>query len=119
VLLRVSLSFLLGAEAESVWLTIWKLLVLVEFRLTAVSSLGTGLFGGCNSDTGRLLEVLESVLVLEICLREAASLVFSSEACRTFTLTRPRLEIGSRVITRGFGTDMWPMSIESWNFMCR
>ena len=84
----------------------WKLLVLVEFRLAAVSSLGAGLCGGCISDIGRLLRVLESVLVLENCIREVASLVFSSDACRTFTLTRPRFEIGSKDITRGFGIEM-------------
>jgi hypothetical protein len=93
--------------------------VLVEFRLTVVSSLGAGLSGGCIWDIGRLLWVLESVLVLENCVREVASLVFSSDACRTFTLTRPRFAIGSKVITRGFGIEMLLMSIESLNFMCR
>jgi hypothetical protein len=93
--------------------------VLVEFRLTAVSSLGAGLCGGCISDIGRLLWVLELVLVLENCIREAVSLVFSSDACRTFTLTRPRFEIGSKDITRGFGIGTWLMSIESLNFMGR
>ena len=55
VLLRQSLSFLLGTEVESIVLTIWKLLVLVELRLAVVSSLGAGLFGGGVSGTCRLL----------------------------------------------------------------
>lgn len=82
----------------------WKLRVLFEVWLTAVSSLGAGLSGDGPIGCCRwLLLVLESVLVLEICTRTFSSRVFSSELGLTLTFIRPRFEMGSNEMTRGFG----------------
>ncbi len=105
MLLRASLFFLLAVSPVEGGTTIWKLRVLLEFWLTAVVSLGAGLLGDCISGCGRLLYVLESVLVLEICARAVPSRVFSSDPGRTLCLTRPRLEIGSKEMTRGLGIE--------------
>ena len=93
-----------------------KLWVLAEFRLAAVASLGVGLVGGGTIELERLLDMLDSVFVLETCIREEAlSRAFSSDtALLALTFTRPRFEIGSNDITRGLGTEMFPTSIESW-----
>ena len=65
---------------------------------------------------GRLLDMLESVFVLETCMREEVlSRPFSSDTVLlALAFTRPRFAIGSNDITRGLGTEIFPTSIESW-----